>query len=102
LRGPNRGLDNVRVERADLGWNGGLLPIQNHLIPSSIFPNFEDLPISNPNESLDYPDIRREQVTVVKDPNGSAENPTYNSVILTPPKVPLAATYAGRLVQSTP
>lgn len=86
LRGPNHGLDNVRVERADLAWQGGYGMVQKP-IPANLFPGFEDLPINTPNDSLDYPDIRREQVNVIKDPNGTAENPLFKlgGVTLTPP-----------------
>jgi hypothetical protein len=84
LRGPGRGLDNVRVQRSDLSWNGGMAAVPK-AIPAAIFPNFEDLPINSPNDSFDYPDIRREQVRVSKDTNGNAENPLYNGVTLNPP-----------------
>jgi len=84
LRGPGRGLDNIRVARTDLQWTGGSTRVVKP-IDFTTFPNYEDLPINFPNDSLDYPDIRRENLRVTKDPNGSAENPLFNAVILNAP-----------------
>lgn len=87
LRGPGRGLDLVRVVRSDLNWQGGLNPISSagYQIPSSIYPNFEDLPINFPNLSLDYPDIRREQIAITKERFGNSENPVNNAISLNGP-----------------
>ena len=90
-RGEGRGIDGVRVDRRDLRWQGGsgsvLKPFGS--MPASIvglFANFEDLPIKFPNDSLDYPDVRRENVRVRKDPNGNVENPVFNGVTLRGPR----------------
>jgi len=108
LRGPGRGVDNVRVARPELAWQGGALAI-NKPIPSLIFGTlFEDLPEDRPNVSLDYPNIRAENVRVTKDPNGQPENPGYSGVFLRAPlkadgTVLLDEVDAGsRLLQPTP
>lgn len=84
LRGNGIGLDNVRLQRSDLAFQGGMFAVQDP-IPATPFSSFEDYPINVPNNSLDYPDIQREQVTAVKDPTGTAENPVFAGVTLTPP-----------------
>ncbi|AIE85774.1 PQQ-binding-like beta-propeller repeat protein [Fimbriimonas ginsengisoli] len=82
--GLTQGLDGVRVYRRDLAWQGSSQAVIKPF--SNLYPNFEDLPVNFPNNSLDYPDIRRENISFVKDPNGSAENPLYQSgVTLLPP-----------------
>lgn len=84
LRGPGRGLDNVRIQRSDMQWQNGLAAVAK-AIDTSIFPNYEDLPLDVPNSSLDYPDIPRERIKAIKDPFGSVENPIFNGVTLNPP-----------------
>jgi hypothetical protein len=90
LRGPGRGVDQVRVNRPELAWLGGSAAI-NKMIPVAPpfgdgFTNFfEDLPEEQPNISLDYPNIRAENVRATKDPNGQSENPGYSGVFLKPP-----------------
>lgn len=84
LRGPGRGLDNIRIGRSDLEWTGGSPRVAKPL-DFGTFPNYEDLPVNFPNDSLDYPNIRRELLKVVKDAFGQAENPIFNAVTLTPP-----------------
>ena len=85
LRGPGRGVDQVRVGRPELNWLGGSGAIYK-MIPPLVFGNFfEDLPDDQPNVSIDYPDIRAENVRVTKDPNGQAENPGFSGVFLRPP-----------------
>lgn len=79
-----RGLGNVRVDRRDLRWQGGSSTVMKQLDPS-IYLNFEDYPVNYPNNSLDYPDIARENVQVTKDPLGTSENPLLNGVTLIPP-----------------
>jgi hypothetical protein len=81
LRGPGRGVDNVRVVRPELEWLGGAASV----VKPIGFGLFEDLPDERPNVSLDYPNIKAENVRVVKDPNGQAENPGFSGVILRPP-----------------
>lgn len=95
IRGPGRGLQNVRVERADLAWQNGTGPGAGPASPGAgtplnpidpvLFPNFEDLPGNFPNNSLDYPDIGREQVTVTESKNGSTANPVNYPVELIGP-----------------
>ncbi len=88
IRGPGRGLQNVRVERADLAWQNGGTPGQGaplNAIDPILFPNFEDLPGNIPNNSLDYPDIGREQVTVTEAKNGTTANPVNYPVELIGP-----------------
>lgn len=85
LRGPGRGLDQVRALRPELEWYGGSAVIRKP-IPQGVFGTlFEDLPDDRPNTSLDYPNIRAENVRVTKDPNGQSENPGYSGVFLRPP-----------------
>lgn len=88
LHGPGKGVDGIRVQRADLAWNTSGEVAGQSIVAKQIpeaFSSFEDLPINTPNNSIDYPDIKREQLTFVKDPNGSPENPIYNGVTLFPP-----------------
>ena len=90
-RGEGRGIDGVRVDRRDLRWQGGSASVVRPFgsMPASIvglFANFEDLPTLFPNLSLDYPDVRRENVRVRKDPNGNVENPVFNGVSLRGPR----------------
>ena len=90
-RGEGRGIDGVRVDRRDLRWQGGTGAVVKPFgsMPASIvalFTNFEDLPTQYPNISLDYPDVRRENVKVRKDPNGNVENPVFNGASLKGPR----------------
>ncbi|MDR3690287.1 MAG: hypothetical protein P4L46_12975 [Fimbriimonas sp.] len=85
-RPDDTGLDNVRLTLNNLGWQGGDLAIYKKL-PLPYYANFEDYPDNYPNDSFDYPDLQSEQVQVTKDPNGTAENPRFNSVSLLPPMV---------------
>lgn len=87
LRGPDRGVDQVRVQRPELAWIGGAGAISKP-IPPFFGTLFEDLPDEQPNISLDYPNIRAENVSVTKDPNGQAENPGFSGVFLNPPTQP--------------
>ncbi|MCW5944017.1 MAG: PQQ-binding-like beta-propeller repeat protein [Fimbriimonadaceae bacterium] len=84
LRGPGRGLDNVRVERGDLAWTGGATTVIKPLA-AGIFTGFEELPNLYPNTSLDYPDVRAAQVKVTKELLGQTENPVFGPVSLNPP-----------------
>jgi len=84
--GDNLGLANVMVDIQNLAWQGGHLAIYKPL-PQPYYSNFEDYPDNYPNDSFDYPDIQNQQVSVVKDPNGSAENPRFGGVTLIPPLV---------------
>lgn len=84
LRGPGRGLDLVRVSRADLEWQGGANAIYKPIDPLA-YPGFEDLPNQYPNLSLDYPNLRREDYNIIKDRFGQTENPVTRSIFLAPP-----------------
>jgi hypothetical protein len=100
LRGPGRGLDLVRVQRADLVWMGGALSVEKPIDPAG-YPSFEDLPTQFPNISLDYPDIRRENYTITKEKFGSAENPVTNAISLNPPDIPDLANPTVRTINPT-
>jgi hypothetical protein len=76
IRPDGSGLDNVRVERGSLAWQGLNQTVYKPLDPA-LYPGFEDLPSRIPNNSLDYPNIRSERLRVTKDPNGRAENPVF-------------------------
>ncbi len=108
LRGENRGLENVRIARRDLQWLGGTSTIFRPFSTlGALFNGFEDAPTNFPNNSLDYPDIRREQVRVRKDPNGNAQDPILTRVDLTPPRGPgntpvTPANAPDRVLRGTP
>lgn len=93
LNGPDSGgLGNVRVNRTGLAWQGGYASVvkpltgANGLYPAlPVLNGFEDLPVNYPNNSLDYPDISQTAVTVVKDPQGSAQDPLSVPVTLNYP-----------------
>lgn len=81
-----QGLDNVRLDRRDLGWQGGEASVYKKL--SQEYPGltgYEDLPTNSPNTSLDYPDIHAERISATKSPARNAENPLFNGVTLLPP-----------------
>jgi hypothetical protein len=92
IRGPGVGIENFRIQRADLSWNfpvGGtpMDPIAaNSRIPS-FFAGFEDYPINSPNDSLDYPDIAADAVGIVSNPN-SPQDPSVIDSALIPAVVP--------------
>lgn len=93
--GPDRGLSNVRFAVNDLAWQGGVQAVVNPLDPS-LYPGYEDLPIFQPNISVDYPDVRRENLAISKDILGSTENPLFTAVTLAPPAITQAALDAYR------
>jgi len=80
------GIANLRVTRTNLQrqGRGQVASIYRALAPGN-YPGFEDSPSTYPNRSLDYPDIGREQVRAIKDPNGTAENPLLTTVSLKTP-----------------
>lgn len=88
IRGPGRGLQNVRVERNVLQWQGSVTPgagaVLDPLDPT-LFPGYEDLPLNYPNNSLDYPDIYAQAVTATKSASGNSENPINYAVELRGP-----------------
>lgn len=98
--GPGRGLPNIRVQRRDLGWQGGSAAVYKPL--PGFATQMEDLPVNIPNNSLDYPDIKRNGVRVTKDINGNAENPLFNGVTLNPPTGVNPATPTTRTLVETP
>lgn len=112
VKGPGRGLSNVRVLRADLAWNAGLVPGPGVGMPlkpidALLFPGFEDLPFNYPNTSLDYPDIKRERIRITKGLLENAENPVSYPVDLLPPTAPDGSALtevdaAARLLLVTP
>ena len=81
-----QGLDMVRATRQDLAWQGGGYTVRKPFDPT-LYPSFEDLPLNFPNTSIDYPNLRRENVNLTKDPNGNAENPILASSTLKAPMV---------------
>jgi hypothetical protein len=91
IYGANRGLQNVRMGPDDLAWviqaldptGGTIKPLTSNVGVS--YPAFEDYPLFTPNTSLDYPDMRRDRISATKSTFGSAENPIYTGVSLTPP-----------------
>lgn len=84
IYGPQRGLQNVRIQLADLWWPNAVLPVKQ--FNPVLFPGLEDLPGSpGTNNSLDYPDIRRDRMSVAKNRSGIVENPLFQGVGLTPP-----------------
>ncbi len=90
LNGPDiGGITNVRVDRSTMAWQGGynsvVNPIggANGLYPgNALLSTFEQYPTDFPNDSLDYPDMKPEDVNVIKEPNGKTENPLFNGVTL--------------------
>ena len=87
LRGPGRGLENVRYQRRDQEWQGGPGAVFKPIDPL-LFPLFEELPVNFPNTSPDYPNIPREYIKITKDPDNAPENPLYGPVSLIPPTLP--------------
>lgn len=88
LLGDNRGLQNVRFSVNDLAW---MIPpadpaygVYKPLDPL-LYPGYEELPAFIPNQSLDYPDIRREVLSITKQLFGAVENPLFSPVGLEPP-----------------
>jgi hypothetical protein len=90
---PGQGIPNIRVNQNDLVWQGSPANIIKPL-DTTLYPNFEDLPVNFPNNSLDYPNISREHVTVVADPSGRSRNPLFNSIALNPPLINTGTGYA--------
>jgi hypothetical protein len=88
IRGPGRGLQNVRLERNTLNWQPSLVAGQGgplDPLDPTLFPGFEDQPLQIPNNSLDYPDIYAQAVTVTKSASGNSENPVQYPVELLGP-----------------
>lgn len=80
--GGQRGLSGVRMELSNLSFLGN--PIKP--LDPVVYFGLEDLPGSpGTNVSLDYPDIRRDRMTVSKEQYGQVENPLFQGVVLIPP-----------------
>jgi hypothetical protein len=85
-----RGLSKVRVGPRDVAWvrdgsaTGG---VYKPLLANAVsYPGFEDLPVLVPNTSLDYPDVGRDAISMVKSANAATENPLQAlGVELAPP-----------------
>lgn len=88
LLGDNRGLQNVRFAINDLAW---MIPPADPVygvykpLDPLLYPAYEELPAFIPNQSLDYPDIRREVFSITKQLFGAVENPLFSAVGLEPP-----------------
>ncbi|HRF60415.1 MAG TPA: PQQ-binding-like beta-propeller repeat protein [Fimbriimonadaceae bacterium] len=99
LLGPERGLQNVRLQVNDLGWvptnlldNYGVIkPLQPASAWPGLYPNMEEFPSQQPNVSLDYPDIRREGLRFTRELFGEVANPMFAGIGLNPPKFDSAA-----------
>jgi len=91
LFGPTRGLSGVKMAPDDTRWRNDGSPTGGVFRPLTAnagvnYLNMEDYPVSNPNRSLDYPDIRRDNLAAAKEINGETENPLFgNGVTLSPP-----------------
>ncbi|MCW5937832.1 MAG: PQQ-binding-like beta-propeller repeat protein [Fimbriimonadaceae bacterium] len=80
-----RGLANVRVGPRDVAWvvdtgnpTGGVYyPLTANT--GVTYPGFEDYPTLVPNRSLDYPDVRRDNISVSASLFGTVENPLFTS-----------------------
>lgn len=91
LFGPTRGLSGVKMAPDDTRWrndgsaDGGVFrPLTDNVGVNYL--NLEDYPVLSPNRSLDYPDIRRDNLSAAKEINGETENPLFgNGVTLSPP-----------------
>jgi len=88
LLGDGRGLQNVRFAVRDLAWMTPAADptygVYKSLDPI-LYPGYEELPAFIPNQSLDYPDIRREVFSITKQLFGAVENPMFSPVSLDPP-----------------
>jgi hypothetical protein len=85
---PGTGLSTIRFNRPSLQWQLGANGLINPLNPPgnpNLYPNFEDLPVNSPNNSLDYPDITADALSFTVNPNGNAGNPVQQTVTLNPP-----------------
>lgn len=115
--GDSRGLANVRMSSSDFAWmprtnTRALLPdastpgqpvydpvndlgVDRPLNQGTNksawkYRNFEDYPWAYPNKSLDYPDVSRGALSVVKGATGEAQNPFIQTVNLAPPAITAA------------
>lgn len=89
-----RALENVRFDRKDLTWQNGKASVVNPIDSIAFYATFfgtpqqlEQYPLEFPNTSPDYPDIAAENISVVLDPNGLAQNPVFSGAGLIHPTV---------------
>jgi len=88
LLGEDKGLQNVRFLTNELQWvtAGNAANSLLKSLNTTQYPNFEQLPGAEPNNtSPDYPNLRREAYSVTKDTFGNVENPLFSPVGLEPP-----------------
>ncbi|MCE9559386.1 MAG: PQQ-like beta-propeller repeat protein [Armatimonadetes bacterium] len=95
LLGFDRGLPNVRFANRDLvnTLAHNLYPVAAKPLPTTgIYAKLEQ-PVWKPNgvnTSLDYPDISRDQLTVIKQAAGDTQNPLFTPVVLDAPRYTVA------------
>ncbi len=90
LNGFGKGLTNVRFRGGDMVWkltdandNPVATDFRIKTLDPSYFAGYEDAPnAEDSNTSLDYPNIRRDALTVAAKPNGLAQNPVFQPVEL--------------------
>lgn len=95
IYGPGRGLQNVRFRGSDMVWkqtDANDLPVAGDFrvktLNSAIYAGYEDSPQGEElNTSLDYPNLRRDTLSVTKDENGTPQNPIFQPVQLYPPDI---------------
>lgn len=99
LRPDGIGLDGIRLQLSDLGWQGGSSAVLKPLVtPYYNYANYEDLPVNSPNNSVDYPDLAKTNVSVTSQKTSTPENPLFNSVSLI---APLDSTTKAALTEDT-
>ncbi len=77
---PSDGIDDSAPNGISDGWG------TYKMLDPTAYRNYEDLPVNQPNDSFDYPDLRREGLKLTKELNGQVENPLYNAISLSPPQ----------------
>lgn len=98
LFGQQRGISSIRMQLSNMSFRGSKL----YALDPAIYPGLEDDPgTPGNNVSLDYPDIRRDRMSVVKSEFGAVENPLFQPVTLTAPDItsPNLTTYNSDPVQ---
>lgn len=75
------GITGVRAIRTDGAWRGGSAAVVKPLP----YLGWEQLPEFIPNYSLDYPDVDRGQIEIIKDPFGFSQNPLFQPTQLRAP-----------------
>lgn len=105
INGHSTALTNVRVQANDLAWQPASIAAPVSAVDAGIYnpiayAGFEDLPNSFPNVSLDYPDLRRNALSISKSAGADTENPLFggvslNASLITPADLTTYATPAG-------